>query len=111
MFHSLQKDTDADGVGNACDKNRDRDHDGIKNSADNCVDVVNTAQLNHDDDQYGDECDDDDDNDGVLDTVDNCPLVANLDQLDSNGEKERGGWVGGEEERESRIGCSQGKDD
>lgn len=83
----VQNDNDADGVGNPCDRRRDHDADGIKDSTDNCLTIVNTDQMNHDGDSYGDACDTDDDNDGVLDTVDNCPLVANPDQLDSNGER------------------------
>ena len=82
---NLQKDTDDDGVGNVCDRKKDRDRDGIKNSVDNCLSVINPEQSNHDDDSSGDACDADDDNDGILDTADNCPLVANPDQLDSDG--------------------------
>ena len=93
----LQSDNDADGVGNPCDRRRDRDSDGIKDSADNCQSVINSDQLNHDSDSNGDACDDDDDDDGVLDTEDNCPLVANDDQLDTDGERER------EREREREL--------
>ena len=105
VYHLVQNDNDADGVGNPCDRGRDRDRDGIKNSADNCQSDINSDQLNHDNDSYGDACDTDDDNDGVLDTVDNCPLVANPDQMDSNGEWKMGEWRGrGEEKRDRTIG-------
>lgn len=60
----------------------DRDDDGVPNSDDNCVNVTNADQSNHDSDTLGDACDDDDDGDGVLDADDNCPLVANADQSD-----------------------------
>ena len=84
-----------DGVGDVCDRNRDRDRDGIKDTVDKCRSVVDPDQLNHDADSLGDACDTDDDNDGVLDDVDNCPLVANKDQLDSD--RERMGREGGRE--------------
>jgi len=62
----------------------DRDDDGIANSDDNCVNLTNQDQSNHDTDSLGDACDPDDDNDGVPDTTDNCPLIVNADQLDSD---------------------------
>jgi len=64
----------------------DRDDDGVPNSDDNCVNVTNADQSNHDSDSLGDACDSDDDNDGVLDADDNCPLVANADQADLDGD-------------------------
>lgn len=60
----------------------DRDDDGVPNSNDNCVNVTNADQANHDTDTLGDACDSDDDGDGISDSNDNCPLVANADQAD-----------------------------
>lgn len=62
----------------------DRDDDGVANSDDNCVDVANMDQNNHDDDTLGDACDDNDDNDSWPDADDNCPLVMNDDQSDAD---------------------------
>jgi hypothetical protein len=100
-----QRDTDADGQGDACDG--DIDNDGIANEVDNCPDVANVDQasadgdaigdacdkclgVNSDDntdtdhDGAGDPCDPDQDNDVIANAVDNCPLVANPDQGDLN---------------------------
>ena len=52
----------------------DSDLDGVEDSIDNCVDVSNTNQLNHDGDDFGNLCDDDDDNDSILDVNDSHPL-------------------------------------
>lgn len=62
----------------------DRDDDGVANADDNCVNVTNQDQSNHDDDSLGDACDTDDDNDGLMDGGDNCPLTANEDQSDTD---------------------------
>lgn len=64
----------------------DRDDDGFANSDDNCVDVTNSDQSNHDNDLLGDVCDQNDDDDLWLDADDNCPLVVNDDQSDSDGD-------------------------
>lgn len=51
-----------------------------------CPRVQNANQANHDDDSYGDACDNDDDNDGFIDRRDNCRLVRNVKQEDVNGQ-------------------------
>ena len=75
-----QPDVDGDGLGGPCDP--DRDGDGALNVADNCPDVVNTMQVDGNNDGVGDACDAD--ADGVEDALDNCPTVANANQDDTN---------------------------
>ncbi len=79
-----QTDGDADGVGDACDK--DSDLDGRQDVSDNCPDVANAGQLDNDRDGTGDVCDPDDDDDGVFDAVDNCAFVYNYEQIDRDGD-------------------------
>ena len=62
----------------------DTDGDGVLDISDNCVNIPNPDQSNHDTDSMGDACDSDDDNDEKLDGQDNCPLVHNPDQIDSD---------------------------
>jgi len=50
-----QKDTDNDGIGDACDK--DIDNDGVLNAQDNCPYVPNRDQADDDGDGIGDACD------------------------------------------------------
>ena len=50
-----QKDTDNDGIGDACDK--DIDNDGIPNAQDNCPTIANRDQHDDDGDGVGDVCD------------------------------------------------------
>lgn len=102
-----QEDSDNDGVGDACDDDRDNDgilnnddncpskkneeqedtdDDGIGDACDNCIDVPNTNQNDEDGDGVGDDCDTgrDRDKDGVQDDIDNCPDIANAQQIDTD---------------------------
>jgi hypothetical protein len=85
-------DTDGDGVGDNADifpndasETVDSDIDGVGDNSDNCVNVVNTDQMNSDSDLLGNSCDDDDDNDGLNDQYDTFPLDAS-EQVDSDGD-------------------------
>jgi hypothetical protein len=56
-----QKDTNDDGVGNACVPDQvDTDGDGLTDGQDNCADILNPDQTDSDVDGTGDACDDDD---------------------------------------------------
>jgi hypothetical protein len=52
----------------------DADGDRVPDRADNCPQLFNPDQADHDGDGQGDVCDDDDDNDGFADDVDACVL-------------------------------------
>ncbi len=79
-----QGDVDRDGVGDACDG--DRDGDTVLDANDNCRDQPNPTQVDRDGDGLGDACDPDDDADGVDDVDDNCPTRASPDQTDTDGD-------------------------
>lgn len=63
----------------------DKDGDGVVNALDNCDEIKNSNQRNHDGDSRGDVCDDDDDNDGVLDLNDAFPFDAS-ESRDTDGD-------------------------
>ena len=94
-----QRDSDGDGIGDACNDADDSDGDEIADDLDNCVDIDNTDQADLDDDGIGDVCDLDLDGDGICNDeaaresvspgcngVDNCPQVRNPDQRDNDGD-------------------------
>jgi len=64
----------------------DSDYDGIRDSLDNCPNISNAGQDNHDSDSMGDVCDPDDDNDGILSDLsgaDDCPF-GEIDWISSS---------------------------
>lgn len=72
------RDTDGNGVGDACDP--DDDGDGVRDWLDNCPGTPNADQAAAQPGARGDACAADADGDGVPDEADNCPYVANPDQ-------------------------------
>lgn len=84
IMNTIQKDSDGDGNGDACDScpndfSNDKDADGICGDVDNCPIVNNESQLDCDFDGIGDACDmeapclEDSDGDGVPDASDDSP--------------------------------------
>ncbi|HEX2084588.1 MAG TPA: thrombospondin type 3 repeat-containing protein [Solirubrobacteraceae bacterium] len=83
-YNPNQKDTDLDGLGDACDT--DDDEDSVDDAVDNCPLNANAAQADADGDAAGDVCDADDDGDGSTDSRDNCRFVPNQGQADADGD-------------------------
>ena len=91
-------DTDGDGVPDATDNcplvpnpdQKDTDGDGVGDACDNCPTVPNPSQIDSNHDGIGDACETspppDSDGDGVPDATDNCPSVPNPDQADADGD-------------------------
>jgi len=78
LANAAQADSNADGVGDACDA----DADGIDDAIDNCPAVSNSGQEDSNNDTVGDACDPD--ADGSPDAIDNCPSIPNRFQQDAD---------------------------
>jgi VCBS repeat-containing protein len=72
----------------------DSDGDGINNGLDNCPNLANADQANHDNDAMGDACDADDDNDGTLDANDPFPFTPGATPTVVTGSRSGGITVG-----------------
>ena len=72
VANASQADSDADGLGDACDPD-DRDGDGVPDSTDSCPTVPNPySQYDSDGDGLGDPCDPDADDDGYTSAAGDC---------------------------------------
>ncbi|MBM4370490.1 MAG: thrombospondin type 3 repeat-containing protein [Deltaproteobacteria bacterium] len=78
------QDLDCDGLTDNRDSDDDQDH--VDDAVDNCPDVWNPFQDEHDEDGLGDACDPDMDDDGRDNADDNCPDRANTAQEDGDGD-------------------------
>jgi uncharacterized protein YcfL len=98
VYNPDQKDSNNNGIGDACEvapcanQGGDSDKDGVCDKVDNCPNVYNPDQKDSNNNGIGDACEvapcanqgGDSDKDGICDKVDNCPNVYNPDQKDSN---------------------------
>ncbi len=76
----------------------DTDGDGIADGDDNCPSVQNFGQEDHNDDDEGDSCDDDDDGDGIIDGNDDCQLGVK-------------GWTSNSQNDHDGDGCKDSSED
>lgn len=74
------------------DFSADSDEDGIEDLEDNCPDVSNANQSNHDGDELGDVCDDDSDNDGIPDANELAVGLDPFDNSDASGDIDGDGY-------------------
>lgn len=70
VYNPDQADMNGNGIGDACDP--DKDGDSVPNAVDNCPAIPNANQADMDGDGIGDACDSDVDGDGIDDSKDPC---------------------------------------
>ena len=87
VSNATQADTDGNGIGDACNNDRDPDGDEREFGYDNCGTVSNPSQVDTDGSGVGDACNQhiDSDGDEWENTLDNCPRTANPTQANTFG--------------------------